>query len=97
MDGLTATLLKDIVIGDVHLLFMRIMSLGQTNTAAAATVRGLQLQMSSMQKGTGSWTIYYEKFINIHDAMTAAGINPTDDYLKGCLINGLALDKRYDL
>ena len=92
-EGLPKTLMRDIIIGDINAIYMRIMALGQTN--AVATRRYLHNQLNNIQKDGLSWPNYLYRFHELCDNLAAIGSVKEDEDLLGCLINGLNKDLRY--
>jgi hypothetical protein len=92
-EGLPKTLMRDIIIGDINAIYMRIMALGQTN--AVATRRYLHNQLNNIQKDSLSWPNYLHRFYELCDNLAAIGAVNEEEDLLGCLINGLQKDLRY--
>ena len=92
-EGLPKTLMRDIIIGDINAIYMRIMALGQTN--AVATRRYLHNQLNNIQKDDHSWPNYLHRFHELCDSLAAIGSVNKEEDLLGCLINGLQTDLRY--
>ncbi len=95
-DGLPKALLKNVVSGDIHAVFLRIMSVGQLTHLK--TKRMLSNKLGTLSKGKMSWPCYHNAFQELCDVMEGcAGLGPDggeiqslpDDYLLSCLINGL--------
>ena len=98
-DGLPKAITKDIVVGDINAIYLRVMTLGQAN--AMITQRYLSNQLGSLKKGSLSWPRFRHQFETICDAMagcleaSGAPMLP-DSYLLVCLLTGLQADTRYE-
>jgi hypothetical protein len=92
VDGLPMQLLQRVVVGDICSVYLKIMTLGQTNVVA--TRRKLNNLMNNIQKGSNSWPNYLQAFYDLNDAQEASGSRPSEEDLLGCLINGLSLSTR---
>ena len=99
VDGLPKAITKDIVVGDINAIYLRVMTLGQAN--AMITQRYLSNQLGSLKKGSLSWPRFRHQFETICDAMagcleaSGAPMLP-DSYLLVCLLTGLQADTRYE-
>jgi hypothetical protein len=65
--------MRSIIIGDINAVYLRIMTLGQTN--AVATRRNLNNQLNNIQKGDLSWPNYMQHFHELCDNCNLAAID----------------------
>lgn len=91
--SLPELLVRQVQFGDIHGLYIRIMTLGQTNDMS--TRRKLNAQVAVLDKGTKTWPQYLDEFTTLQHALLAAGEKFSEDYIFNCLLHGLSKDKRY--